>query len=172
MAKDDLGEAPLEVPKKRRVLEQMPDLWLAQWLARDTLTPSERRRIAEQRQTRKDRKGKEEVKLGIVAAAEGATPEQKNMLREMIEGYAPTEIHRYQLPRYIHSRMLVHMGAPILAEESNNDVVRHSTVVIAVAKETVEPLHKDDNPVWSAVKYARHRKIPVKVILPDGKVST
>ena len=50
MSKDD-APTPVEVPHKRRQLEQALDRWLNEWLAMD-LTPSERRRITEEQARR------------------------------------------------------------------------------------------------------------------------
>jgi FAD/FMN-containing dehydrogenase len=44
--------------------------------------------------------------------------------------------------------------------------VRQATAVVAAPKEPEKPDRVEG--VWEAVRYARHRRVPVRVVLPNG----
>jgi hypothetical protein len=74
LAKEDVP--PLgPVPKKRRQLEGALDVHVAMWLDSDGLTPSERRRVQEEKdRRRRARRDGPAVTLGFSGTREGMTP--------------------------------------------------------------------------------------------------
>jgi hypothetical protein len=88
--KEDVGPPPERPPHKRRQLEQVHDQWLAVWLAGETLTPSERRRV----QAEKDRRKKSlpRVIVGITATREGMTPPQRRWIQTFLEEHCTEEL--------------------------------------------------------------------------------
>lgn len=138
---------PEKVPKKRRQLEAALDRWLPVWLERDDLTPSERRRVEEERERRRRNRDGEPTTLGLLIGAEGMTPEQRLALAEYKAAMKP---------------------ASVIEGGDFQAVVKASTVAFAAPRHAREP--KSGEPgVWAGIRYARHRKVPVRVILPSGK---
>lgn len=166
--KDD-APAPRRIPKKRRVLEDTNatlDRWLAEWLDRPDLTPSERRRVQEERERRKQaRRAPEDVTVGVLVGREGMTPEQT----DYIAGYcltlpASAVVCVGSLPRKLAVRL---DGIAIVGAPDDQAVVRSADVVIAAPKKPHEPTTQVG--VWAGVKYAKHRSLPVRVVLPNGE---
>lgn len=181
--------APEQVPKKRRQLKGAPDLWLRQWLSREGLTPSERRRVQEELDERK--KATPDTKVGIILGREGMTPEQVLSFSQVVNGLKGKagELHHTWHPFKPMHTTCVRSGIPTVvhgqgARLAQSEIVKLSDLVVALPKESTMPPHKKDqvpplseflkiNPdegVWGMIKYARHRRTPVVVIQPDGKV--
>lgn len=172
--KDDVGPAPEQVPKKRRQLEEVPDLWLRQWLGRDTLTPSERRRVQDQIDTRRAKQP--DRKVGIIVGREGMTKQQVLALSSFVQKVQATEFHHVWHPFKPLHTICVRSGVPTVvhgegrsALEQSSEVVKVSDLVVAIVKENTEPKQKVGDSAWGMVKYAKHRRTPVVVIKPDGK---
>lgn len=154
MSRDDVP-VPEEVPRKRRVLEDPSvtlDRFLAIWAARDDLTPSERRRVDAERYRRK--RLSLPVCLGVLVGREGMTPEQRQALAEYREQINPTEVTEP-----------ADRGSYAVLQA----VVKVSTVLFAAPKEPREPIGRKAG-VWAAVRYAKHRGVPVRVVLPTGDI--
>jgi hypothetical protein len=168
MAKEDVKELP-QIPAKRRQIEQMLDLHIAMHLARDDITPGERKRLQIEKERRK--KLRPDKRVGIILGVEGATPQQIDVILEMLGDLNPTEVHYTRLPKALYRAVL--SKASKLKEHTlwNNaqDVARNSDVVIAAPKETREPTGFKQG-VWAYIKYAKHRSIPTTVVLPDGTI--
>jgi hypothetical protein len=171
--KDDI-EMPTAVPKKRRQVETLLDKWIAVWLDGEDITPSERRRLEEERQRRKDERARQGQPVGVLVGYEGATPEQVAALREALAGANAVEIHHPGVAKPVHSACRS-FGVPVVVhrdvrdqDEAMREVVRSSRLVIGVVKEMTEPHQKTDG-VWGVVKYAKHRRLPVRVLLPSGE---
>lgn len=150
MSKEDTP-LPAEVPRKRRQLEGALDLHLAQWLAGDTLTPSERRRLEEEKARRKTA-----IPTRLVVRLvpkEGMTPEQKRAVYVAVGEEQATTI-----------ATIVHVP-----DGATRDKLRtlNPDAIVAAVKETREPAGVKTG-VWDAVKFARHRRLAVRVVLPDG----
>lgn len=182
---------PDAVPKKRRQLEGALDLWLAVWLARDDLTPSERRRVSEVKQRRKD--ANPQVVVGFLGTTEGLTPAQRDWLTRTIPRLGVTEAHHgsgwgadkafhdicrgLEIPVVLHRaedlRWMTRCDGAVRSEpmlprdERDKEIVKAASVVVAMPKEHSEP--SDRIGVWRAVEYARHRSVPVRVIIPTGE---
>lgn len=162
---------PDVIPRKRSQLKTVPDLWIATWLARDNTAPSDRRRLEELKAER--RAAVPERPVGLVVGEEGMTPEQFASFKEIIESAGATEIHHPGVSSRVH--MLCKSLAPVEVHydardfhAGNAEVVRASQVVIATPKGMATGGRRKT--VWDHVKLAKHRSVPVKVILPDGKV--
>lgn len=196
MARDDAP--PLgPVPRKRRQLEGALDVHVAMWLASDDLTPSERRRVQEEKDRRRDeRRAGPPVVLGFTAAREGMTPAQYRRVEELVAEHAPAgarhgdcvggdaqfhEICRAAgVPVVLHppidpTRRARCRGAaeelpPKDFTDRNRDIVRESTRMIAAPKEQSEPQPARGQGTWSTVRYARHRGKPIEIVLPDGRL--
>jgi hypothetical protein len=140
--------APLAIPTKRRQLDAALDRWIAEWLDRTNLNPSTRRMLEEERERRKVvRKTGPPARVGILEAREGMTPEQRAALNEW----------RAQFN-----------GASEIRSGDYQAVVKASSAVFAAPRHAREP--KSGEPgVWAGIRYARHRKVPVTVVLPNGK---
>lgn len=173
MSKED-APTPVRIPKKRYQLEKVLDRWLAEWLARDDLTPSERRRVEEERAARRARNP--DVRVALVVDGAGATPAQRDRLAAILPALNPTEIHHAGVASPVH-QICKRTGAAVTAHDRNpvhvrdavhQEIIRElADVVVALPKEASEVVRKDGG-VWSAVKYAKHRNLPVRVIMPTG----
>lgn len=162
MGKEDVGDAPELVPKKRRQLEQAPDLWLAQWLARDSLTPSERRRVQEQKAER--RSAVEAKNVGIIISREGVAPKQLDMLVTVVRDLKPTSLHHTRLPSKVHQALRMGVAHFLYERPIGNfqEIIKASDTVVVCP-------NGESGPIWEQVKYARHRRLPVRVIMPNGE---
>lgn len=197
--KDDI-QVPPRPPAKRRQLELAPDVFLAVWADErhePKLTPSELRRVKEERDRRRQRKGRSEVVLGFTGTREGMTPRQRETVCELVAerredvveahhgdcvgadvGFhdicAPLGITMVGHPAEGNGEMrgwcnfdTVEPPKPPL--DRNKDIVRASSFLIAAPKEMNEPNHKRGG-TWYTVRYARQRGVPYKVVMPDGRV--
>lgn len=182
--KADVPELPDRVPAKRRALEQAADVHIAMWLAGDTITPSERRRLETEKERRKrlvpDRP------VGLLIARQGVTPVQQEHVMRAVAAAQPTEIHHPGVAGPLHTACK-RLGVPVTpvreirthhlamppfqAHGSDSDalreVVTRSTHLVVAAPTNHTPTK--DNDVWDAARYARHRNIAVQIILPNGK---
>ena len=166
--KDDVGE-PGPVPTKRRALHDAPAVWLAKWLERDDLTTRERKLVEAEKERRKSTSP--DVRVGLIIPAEGVTPKQLDALREALPALNATEVHHGGVPSRVHTacRML---GVPVIHHDEpvgrDHEVVKASSIVVAAPKETRAPVQKVG--VWEVIKYAKHRSVPVRVVMPDGNI--
>lgn len=181
MAKDDVPALPNKVPRNRRQVQAILDVHLAMWLYGDTLTPGERKKLQAEKDRRKQQRP--ELVLGVVCGNEGATPEQVRKLREVLPRIAPTKINQVPLPsklNYVIRALVREQGLEqrvflrpnVGVGEHMLDVVRESNTLVAIQKETtVQEIKLGDHTrgVASAIGLARHRGIPVRVILPNGE---
>jgi len=145
MASDDV-EIRERPPRKRRQLEQALEVELAVWLARDDLTPSERKKVEAEKERRKQ---DAPTIVGIVWGREGRTPAQFAAARE----FPQTDPDVYET--------LAHAA-------DFHEFVKAVNRVVALPKEMSRVYDPPAESVWAYVEYARHRGVPVKVILPDG----
>lgn len=173
--KDDLPPCPQRPPKKRKALNDAPDLWLRTWHEQNNLTPSERKKVQEVIDYRRKERGRETAKLGILVGKEGMTPQQLATLATVLAAASATELHTPWLPSKVYHActrsglpVTVHEGRTFTAQAS--EVVKNSDFIIAAPKETQEPVQKVTGSVWGMVKYAKHRSVPVKVIEPGGTI--
>lgn len=169
--KDD-APTPEVVPRKRRQIEAVPALWLAEWLARDDLSPGDRKRVQGEKDRRRNLNP--DNRVGILVGVEGMTPEQFATFKDMIGTVGATEIHHPGVASKVHG-MCKSLGVPVNVHHqqvsdsftANRDVVKSSDVVIATPK-TTAPNGGGSPTVWDHIKYAKHRSVPVKIIMPDG----
>lgn len=183
MAKEDVPPLPDKVPRNRRQVEAILDVHLAQWLAGEMLTPGERKKLQAEKDRRKTLKP--ELVVGVVCGNEGATPEQLRTLREVLPRIAPTKIVQHPLPGKVN-HVVRKMESDTVKREILVDgdgssthrallmiaVARRCNTLVAIQKETnIQPMQVGNNTrgVVSAIGLARHRGIPVRVILPNGK---
>lgn len=166
VSKDDTP-TPAVVPTKRRPVREALDKWLAEWLTRDDLLPSTRRLLeGERERRRKARKAGPDVDVGLLIGAEGTTPDQL----AFIVGYLVTTGPASIIHAGVSKRLAAEFpdGVPEVGAPDFEAVVRAATVVLAAPKEPAEP-NGPKAGVWAGVKYARHRGVPVRIVLPDGK---
>lgn len=190
--KEDV-QIPERPPRKRRQMEQALDLWVATWLARDDLTPSERRRCEEEKQRRK--RNDRHVIVGFTGTRAGVTPQQKHRLRELVASTRISEARHgdclggdvafHDAMTHAHVEVVIHPpvdaryrafcsgsrsehALPFL--ERNKKIVQASTVLWATPKEQDEPEPARGQGTWSTIRYARRRGIPTVIIWPDGTV--
>lgn len=188
--KDDV-ETPARPPAKRRQLEDALDLWLAVWLSRDDLTPSERRRVEEEKARRRSATARSAT-YGFTGTQAGMTPAQRAAVREIVAG--ATEAHHgdcvgadeqfHSICRGLGIPVVLHppdngakrafcKGA-IRAErvkpylERDRDIVRVTSELVATPKEMREPTAIRAGGTWFTIRYAWARGSPVRVVLPDG----
>jgi len=146
--KDDV-ETPPAPPKKRKHLEQALDVHLAIWANDESLPPSARKRAQDERDRRKaDAKRGEVAKILVMVPREGKTPQQRAYHDEEVVGSG--ELYWWSSKTDYH------------------EMVKKVDQVVAFVKEQNAPTHPPPGSVWEAVQYARHRKLPLKVILPNG----
>jgi len=191
--KEDV-EIPERPPRKRRQMQQALDLWIAAWLARDDLTPSERRRCEAEKEERKRRRELAEVRVGFSGTRAGMTPQQRARIRELfaatrgiVEAHhgdcVGSDVGFHDEARKAHVDVVTHppedarlraFCAGIRSEpalpflERDKEIVKASTVLWATPKEASEPEPARGQGTWSTVRYARKRGVPVVVIMPDG----
>lgn len=165
MSKDDI-EIPPAPPRKRRQLEDPNtlDKWLAIWATDDELPPSQRKRAQEERDRRK--RLVPDVKVGILVGEEGMTPAQAAIVAEAV---APaTELHAHGMYAAHLRKPLSGVTTPCVQHGDYREVIRYSTSLVATPKEPEKPDVVEG--VWQAVRYAKHRKVAVKVVMPNGRV--
>jgi hypothetical protein len=191
--KQDVGDAPEQIPRKRRQLADAPDLWIAQWLAREGIAPSDRRKLEEEKRQR--RAANPEVVVGFTGTREGMTKPQRRRVRELVVEYGPKEGHHGDCEGGDEQFHSICRGEKVFTVahppkdsrwrafcsadrtervkdflDRNKDIVQESTVLIAAPKEEVEPAPAQGQGTWSTVRYARKRGIPVRVVLPSGQL--
>jgi hypothetical protein len=176
--KDDV-EIPAKVPPtKRKVLESPSltlDKWLAVWAADPDQPPSARKRAQDERDRRKALMP--DVRVGVILGEEGMTPAQRVAVRDFVLAQSPTELH-VQKGSYTHLRRLLFELSdqelvpipPPSVQPDPSTIVRASTTLVAVPKDNEKPNVVEG--VWEAVRYAKHRKVPVRVVMPDGTERT
>jgi hypothetical protein len=184
---------PERPPAKRRQLEQALDLWLATWLARDDLTPSERRRVNDERERR--RVHVPSVVLGFTGTRAGLTPQQRATVRTLLAQRRVIEAHHGDCvgsDEQFHSLCLAAKVPVVLHPpddgklrafcspferserarpylERNKDIVRVAQLLIAAPKEAREPAPGRGQGTWSTVRYARQRGTLLCVVMPNGE---
>lgn len=168
MGKDDVVDLPVGPPRKRRALERAPDIWLARWLADESLVPADRRRV-EQEKARRKTVTPDRV-VGVVVGAEGVTPEQATAIQRALSASGATEIHHPWLPGRVHG-MCRALGVPVRIADTPREAVRTADLVIAAPKESREPTTASVSVVWELIRYARHRRTTVKIAMPDGTLN-
>lgn len=164
MAKDDIADIPARPPRKRYQLQneqKIPDLWLARWANDESLSERERKLVQEERDRRKV--AAPDVVVGVLVDAEDVTPAQLDFLRERL-GNA-TQIHHPWTTRRVAGACR-HAGALVTVHKELRDVVLSSERILAAPRGPEDFRHR--TPAWEAVQYARHRKLAVTVMLPDG----
>lgn len=172
MAKEDLPPRPDSPPRNRRQLEALPDLWIAEWLAGDTIKPGERKKLEALKESRKHRKP--DVVLGVVVAPEGMTPEQFKTFQRVLPRMGATEVHHTLLPGKVY-RIVKELGVPMVRYDqygqNERDVIKSASVLLAAPKEPAIRTYATRG-VWSMIGLAKHRSVPVRIVLPDGKEAT
>jgi hypothetical protein len=156
MSKEDVADMPAQPPHKRRSLRAVPDVWLAVWAGSEILTPAEQRRVQEERERRKAQ-GVAQTRVAIVKGEEGMTPAQRRAILSAVPTGAL--VRHWQLSG----------GAEDLYREALN---REVDLMIAAPREMTMPNNVptwERSPVWAAIAYAKNRRIPVKIILPNGE---
>lgn len=168
-----MKELPQEVPKKRRQVETALDIHIAMWLSSDDLTSSERKRLEREKQRRKSLTPEKTV--GILVGQEGITPAQEKKLFDIVEAYQTEQRVQYiytvpqdqpKLRRKLHYSTDEATIVTIVATDLK-EIVYQSTQCLAFPKESEEPVQKIAE-VWAAIRHAKHRSMPVRIIMPDG----
>lgn len=172
--KEDIPPLPDRVPRKRRQVEGLLDVHIAMWLAGDLAT-SDRKRLEAEKARRKALVPEHAV--GLLVGDEGVTPQQHEKILELMAG--ATTIHHPGVQAALHSAckrtgvpVYVHRVRPpnwevSWAEAGMREVVKECNLVIAAPKEHTP----SDAVVWTMARYARHRSVAVKIILPTGKTT-
>lgn len=163
---------PARPPTKRRALERAPDLWLAVWAADVSLSDADRERVQAVRDARKA--AAPDRRVGLILDREGLTPPQFSIVRELLSKARPTEIHHPWAAQSLHSACKS-LGVPVIVHKDVRsdlkplqDVVLASTSVIG-APRGLKNIGRM-TPAWDSIKYAKHRNLPVTVVLPDGTI--
>lgn len=178
--KDDVP-TPTRVPAKRRQLEDRSvilDRHIAEWLAGAEITPSERRRLETEKQRRKQLEP--DHPLGLIVAQEGMTPEQWAAVCDVMRVMQPTEVVHTRLSRRQHGTLVgicqslgarTRLVADMRDEEAAAKALLHEVeMVVAAPRETTVQTYATPG-VWSVIGLARHRRLPVQVVLPNGEVN-
>lgn len=167
--KDDVGPLPARVPAKRRAVEGLADLHIAQWLGSDTLTPSERRRLAAERARR--RALAPDVPIGLLVGSEGVTPAQLRGLQRLLRAMRPTEIHHPRTAGRLHQACRA-LEVPVHVHDRDalEQVLRQSLIVLAAPREMSQTITGTSS-VWRMIRRAKHRSIAVHIVLPDGRIT-
>lgn len=167
MAKEDVADIPARPPRKRYQIQneqKIPDLWLATWAHDESLLDRERRFVQEERDRRKAQEP--DRKVGVLVDAEDVTPAQLAFLEEKLAG--ATEIHHPWTTRRV-AGVCRRAKLPVTVHRGLRGVVLASDVVICAPRAPED--FRSRTPAWEAINYARHRKLGVVVMLPDGQVA-
>lgn len=162
--KEDVGPAPETPPAKRKQLEQAADLWLAVWANDAKLPPSQRRRAQDERDRRKALSPDKGV--GVLVGPEGLTPSQMVTLLTLVEGMSPTAIHHPGLPSRLHMQLRSMQVPVVVHKDDYREVVKASNTVIVCPKEQSPA----KSAMWEMLRYAKHRSLPARAVLPDGRI--
>jgi hypothetical protein len=169
IAKEDVPPLPLRPPKKRRQMESALDIHLAMWASSDNLTPSDKRRVEEERERRKRAKRTTE-RIGIILAKEGMTPEQYAKLADTLNGERSSMSAIWHVwsrgPLYKLCRTY---GVDLEVLREGSEEWRAERTVIHNATKVIVIVNGESGPVWEMVRYAKHRNTPVRVIMPNGE---
>jgi hypothetical protein len=141
---------------------------IAFWLEAPSLTPSYLGRVTEEKQRR--RRLDRSYTVGIIVGPEGTTPKQLEAIRELVNRPDITEVHagtamRLRLPEGLFR---LHNDIPNL-EARHKKIVKSSKVIVAAPREMEKPSSYGKWGVWSAVRYAKNRNLPVRIVMPNGK---
>jgi hypothetical protein len=147
--KEDVQELPAKVPSKRYQIEKLLDLHIAMWLASDTITARERARLEAEKERRKTLRPT--VILTAVTCREGMTPRQRKKMAEITRAIKPTRLNR----GFAHI-------------EDTKELIKEATTVLVAPREMSDTRGSD---AWELIRFARHRKLSVRVVTPDGKES-
>jgi hypothetical protein len=168
--KEDVPERPERVPRKRRQIEDLLAIHLAEFLALDTITPSERRLLEKEKARRKALVPDNPV--GLLVGQEGVTPQQLDGVQRVLAESQPTEIHHPFTAGRLHT-LCRSLGVPVHVHRDvrrgMEDVIRQSLAVVALPRERSESF--SSSPVWEMIRRAKHRKVAVHIVLPDGRVT-
>jgi hypothetical protein len=172
--KEDVPPLPARVPAKRRQLLQLLDVHIAMWLAGDDLTPAERRRLEAVKEAR--RQAVPDRPVGLLVGREGVTPAQQDVIVGLLSELEPTEVHHPRVSSSLH-QACKRLDVPVVVhddvrrdEGGMREVIKASAVVIGAPKERTRPVKKST--VWDMILYANHRRLAVKIVLPDGGIKT
>lgn len=161
MAKEDVKELPARIPRKRNQIESLLDVHIAVWLAGDTITAKERKLLVEEKERRK-RLNPSKV-ICILTHKGGVSPEQLKKLREILDRHQPiTEVRATQ-----PLRLALRTKYSIVSDLK--EMMKDADLVIAAAADGIQremPANTDE--FWDHVGYAKHRKVPVTVVLHNG----
>lgn len=166
--KDDVA-IPARPPHKRKQLEAALDKWLAVWAADSSLTPSEYRRVQDERDRRKQ--AAPEQVVGVVEGFGGATPLQVDALRALLATQHPSLIVHPLCSRKVHRICRDAEGSLSVVDGASTagmarETARQSDVLIGLVSETSMPTAKTG--LWEALRYGKDRGADVKIIWPDG----
>jgi hypothetical protein len=167
VAKQDVIEdLPAEVPRKRRELERVPDVWLRLWKEKHQI-PSIQARIDAEIERRK--KATRERRVGVLLMEAGYTRDQAASLVRELASAGATEVTHAGVPSRIHT-ICKAVGVPVVLRQGEpREVIANSDLVIALSNTpTVRPYSSGG--IWSLIGSARHRSVPVLIIMPDGGV--
>lgn len=160
--KEDLGPRPATVPVKRRQLEAAPAVWLAEWATDEALPPSQRRRAQAERDRRKE--AVVDVRVGVIVGNEGVTREQQEAVVERVRQFGATMIlHPGTSSKFHQALKAVAPTKPVFEPLARyQHIIKESDAVVVAPP-------GPRGPVFEQAKYARHRSLPVAVIMPDGE---
>jgi hypothetical protein len=173
MAKDDvIADMPATVPTKRKALKEAPDVWLAIWASDKSLPPSQRKRAQAERDERKA--AVPDRRVGLLLGQEGLTPEQFDRLKELLATSGATEVHHPGVASRVHTACRS-LGVPVMPHRDVRvgDDERAKLVCRALTGQSADrvyafpPAGRAEG-LWDGIRYAKHRSIPVIVVLPDG----
>lgn len=131
--------------------------------------------------------------IGFTGTRQGMTPTQRAAVRELLAAHPGAVLHHgdaigadaqaHDIAIALRCSVVVHpptdgkdrafkpspdIRAPRPYLDRNRDIVRETTMLIAVPAEAVEQ-HRSGT--WSTVRYARKLGRPISIVLPDGSIS-
>jgi hypothetical protein len=171
MAKEDVVEdLPAQIPKKRKQIQELLSIHIAMWLDSDIPTPSERRKLEEEKRRRKN-KAPDKV-VGLLVGDYGMTPLQLETLKQLLAESGATEIRHSGVSSRIHTACKE--IAPVVYHDQTKEldpyeVIKTSDMIIATPKEPRAQPYSTPG-MWSHIGYAKNRSLPVRIIYPDGEV--
>lgn len=183
MAKEDVPPLPDEVPRKRKQIEKLLDVHIAMWLAKDDLSPGDRKRLQEEKDRRKKRNP--DYHIGFFGSRTGMTPEQKLEVLIQLESFA-VDVDKFtahylidvrggsaqnfhRIVKKVHHQGYYNVMVDIQLypdiEGSMQEIIKASTHLIVTPKEAGEIREEC---VARAISYAKAREVPILLVDTGG----
>lgn len=161
MTQEDV-EIPARPPRKRLAMAKAPALWLQLWANDQALSPIDRLNAQSEIDRRKVLTS--EKVMGVVVDLTGMSPPQWEALVEAVDKESPTGY--MMLASTFGNLRKAARKWPWTVAGSYHEIVLQTQLIYCFARPG-----RPEGVVYDAMRYAKHRKVPVHLILPTGEES-